>query len=118
MTYSGAMPTEDVARAALAAARDVVVAARCAGCRRAGAWLCLGCRDGIEPVRALLPGGMEVLAAGRYEGSLASAIQRFKYRAEPALARELGALVALAVARAVSTGFTAHALVPVALHPA
>lgn len=99
---------------ALAAA---LVPPRCAGCDAPGAWLCLACRDALEP-KTVRAGGLAIHAAGSYEGPLRRAIHRYKYRDERGLADELGAVVASLVASDLALGRRIDAVVPVPLHPA
>ena len=98
------------------AVRDVLLAPRCAGCGEPGAWFCLVCRDSCEPVSH--PGPISVRAAGAHEGPLRTAIHRLKYGNEPALAGDLGALVARELARDLATGLVSDVIVPVPLHRA
>ncbi len=90
---------------------DVLLAPRCAGCDRPGAWLCLECRDGCDPIRR-----GRLHAAGAYGGALARAIHRFKYRGERGLAVELGGLIASRVAADLARGIVLDAVVPAVLH--
>jgi hypothetical protein len=60
------------------------------------------------------PGGLAIVAYGGYGGALAEALQRFKYRARPDLARALGELARRAAEQA---GLAAECVVPVPLHP-
>ncbi len=90
---------------------DVLLGSRCAGCDRAGAWLCVDCRDACDP---LARGRLQ--AAGSYGGPLARAIRRFKYEGERGLAAELGALVALRVAADIARGRVLDVVVPAVLH--
>ena len=94
----------------LAAARDVLLAPRCAGCGAPGSWLCVACRDLCDPV---VHG--RIHAAGPYGGALRDAIQRFKYRGEAGLARDLGALVAERVAADLARGVALDVIVPAVL---
>jgi ComF family protein len=96
------------------ALRDVLLVPRCAGCGELGAWFCVGCRDLCDPVA--LEGGVPIRGAGAHAGPLRAAIHRLKYGGERALAEDLGALVALEVARELARGVTIDALVPVPLH--
>jgi ComF family protein len=98
------------------AVRDVLLAPRCAGCGEPGAWFCLVCRDSCEPVSHRGPVG--VRAAGAHEGALRAAIHRLKYGKEPALADDLGALLATEVARDLARGVAIDVIVPVPLHRA
>jgi ComF family protein len=97
------------------AVRDVLLAPRCAGCGDPGAWFCVECRDGCEPVSH--GGGLAIRGAGAYAGPLRAAVHRLKYGGEPGLADDLGALVALEVARDLAAGAVIDALVPIPLHP-
>jgi len=101
-----------ISKAAADAALDLLLAARCAGCGAAGAWLCLVCRELCEPIRH-----GQVTAAGTYGGALREAIHRFKYGGERALANELGDLVAACVASDLATGVALDVVVPAVLHP-
>ena len=104
------------ARAAAAALRDVLVPPRCVGCGAPGAWFCTGCRDLCDPVE-LRQGPLVVRAAGGHAGPLRDAIHRMKYRNEPGLARDLGALVAGLLAADLANGVRVDTVVPVSLHP-
>ncbi|HEY6957273.1 MAG TPA: phosphoribosyltransferase family protein [Candidatus Limnocylindria bacterium] len=90
---------------------DVLLAPRCAGCDRPGAWLCVECRDACDPIRR-----GRLHAAGTYGGPLARAIRRFKYEGERGLASELGALVARCMAADMARGRVLDAVVPAVLH--
>lgn len=105
-----------MARQVSRAFADALIPPSCAGCDAPGSWLCLECRDTLDPV-AVRSGGLVFRAAGAYAGPLRQAIQRCKYRGERALARELGELVAALVARDLALGVAIDALVPVPLHP-
>ena len=94
-----------------AAARDLLLAPRCAGCGAGGSWLCLECRDLCEPLAA-----GRIHAVGEYGGVLSTAIRRFKYGGEPALSAELGALVAVRVASDMACGVALDVVVPAVLH--
>jgi ComF family protein len=67
----------------------------------------LDCRDACDPV---VHGRLH--AAGTYGGPLRSAIHRFKYGGERALAAELGALVAARLAADLATGHILDVVVP------
>src|SRR5262249_9024812 len=74
---------------------ELVLPRRCAGCGRPGELLCAGCRPSGPPLR--LPGfDVLVLAAGRYEHRLRSAVLAYKERGRRELARPLAQLLALA----------------------
>ena len=96
------------------AVRDVVLAPRCAGCGEPGSWFCVPCRDQCEPIThdRRLP----IRAAGAHAGPLRAAVRRLKYGGEPGLSQDLGALVALELARDLACGATVDAVVPVPLH--
>jgi ComF family protein len=96
------------------AVRDVLLVPRCAGCGEPGAWFCAACRDQSDPVS--LSGGLPVRGAGVHAGPLRAAIHRFKYGGERGLAEDLGALLALEVARDLAQGVLIDAVVPVPLH--
>jgi ComF family protein len=96
------------------AVRDVVLAPRCAGCGEPGRWFCVPCRDQCEPVAH--EGRLTIRAAGAHVGPLRAAVRRLKYGGESGLAEDLGALVALELARDLASGVTLDAVVPVPLH--
>lgn len=75
---------------------DLVLPRRCAGCGRPGDLLCVGCRPSGPPLRL---GGFDgpVLAGGRYEHRLRSAVLAYKERGRRELARPLAELLTLAV---------------------
>ncbi|MDQ2914265.1 MAG: hypothetical protein M3T56_13535, partial [Chloroflexota bacterium] len=79
------------------AVRDVLLVPRCAGCGEPGSWFCVSCRDQCEPVAH--DGRLALRAAGAHAGPLRDAVRRLKYGGEPGLAQDLGALVALELAR-------------------
>jgi len=94
--------------------RDVLLAPRCAGCGEPGSWFCVACRVECEPVSH--DGRVPIRGAGAHAGPLRAAVRRLKYGGEPALAQDLGALVALELARDLACGVTVDAVVPVPLH--
>jgi ComF family protein len=96
------------------AVRDVLLVPRCAGCDEPGSWFCVSCRDECEPVTH--HGRLALRAAGAHAGRLRAAVHRLKYGSEPALANDLGALVALELARDLAEGVIVDAIVPVPLH--
>jgi ComF family protein len=96
------------------AARDVLLAPRCAGCDEPGSWFCVSCRNECEPVAH--DGPLALRAAGAHAGPLRAAIHRLKYGGEAGLAAEPGSLVALELARDLARGATVDAIVPVPLH--
>lgn len=96
------------------AVRDVLLVPRCAGCDKPGSWFCISCRDACESVRH--DGRLALRAAGAHAGPLRAAVRRLKYGGEPALARDLGALVAFELARDLADGLIVDAIVPVPLH--
>ena len=106
-----------MAASALEALRDVLVPPRCAGCGGSGSWFCVACRDGADPVRRKI-GAVPLTAAGAHEGPLREAIHRLKYRNEPGLAAELGALIAALIAADLARGHRVDAILPVPLHRA
>ena len=84
---------------------------RCAACdepTRPSVLLCVACARTVERAPAGSP------APFLYGGALSTVIQRFKYDPIPELARPLGLLLA---AEARKLGISAHAVVPVPLHP-
>ena len=96
------------------AVRDVLLVPRCAGCGDPGGWFCVTCRDLCEPLT--LGGRLAIRAAGAHAGPLRAAVRRLKYGGEPGLAEDLGALVALELARDIARGVTVDVIVPVPLH--
>jgi ComF family protein len=96
------------------AVRDVLLVPRCAGCGEPGSWFCVSCRILCEPVAH--DGRIALRAAGAHVGPLRAAIRRLKYGGEPGLAQDLGALVAIELARDLARGVTVDAIVPVPLH--
>jgi ComF family protein len=96
------------------AVRDVLLAPRCSGCEESGSWFCVSCRDQCDPVAH--EGSLPVRGAGAHAGPLRAAVHRLKYGAEPGLAVDLGALVALELARDLARGVIVDAIVPVPLH--
>jgi ComF family protein len=96
------------------AVRDLLLVPRCAGCGEPGRWYCVACHNECDPVAH--DGRLPVRAAGAHAGSLRGAVLRLKYGGEPGLAQELGALVALELARDLARGATLDAIVPVPLH--
>jgi len=96
------------------AVRDVLLVPRCAGCGEPGSWFCVSCRDECEPVTH--DGRLALRAAGAHAGPLRAAVRRLKYGGEPGLAEDLGALVALELARDLARGVTIDVIVPVPLH--
>ena len=94
--------------------RDVLLAPRCAGCGEPGSWFCVACRVECEPVTH--DGRIPIRGAGAHVGPLRAAVRRLKYGGEPALAQDLGALVALELARDLACGVRVDAVVPVPLH--
>jgi len=106
----------ELVRDVLSATTAALIPPACAGCDVAGSWLCLECRSDLEPLTTRI-GSVVVRSAGLHGGPLRTAIHRFKYRQERALATELGSLVAMLVAEDLARGIRIDALVPVALHP-
>jgi ComF family protein len=96
------------------AVRDVLLVPRCAGCGEPGSWFCVPCRDQCEPLGH--EGRLAIRAAGAHDGPLRAAVRRLKYGGEPGLAQDLGALIALELARDLARGVTLDAVVPVPLH--
>jgi ComF family protein len=96
------------------AVRDVLLVPRCAGCGSPGSWFCVSCRDECEPVAH--DGHLPLRAAGAHSGALRAAVRGLKYGGEPGLAQDLGALVALELARDLARGVAIDAIVPVPLH--
>lgn len=105
------------ATSGLAAPRDVPLPPRCVGCGTSVSWFCADCRDQSDPIIRPLTPSLLVAAAGAHEGPPREAIHRLKYGREPALAAELGALIAARLAADVARGVVIDAVVPVRLHP-
>jgi predicted amidophosphoribosyltransferase len=79
-----------------AALVDLVLPGECAGCGEPRPPWCPSCRARLGAPSALwLPGGPEVLAAGRYTGPLRAALLRYKERGRRDLAKPLAALLAM-----------------------
>ena len=77
---------------------DLVLPADCAGCGAAAPPWCPDCRGRLwVPSTVRLPGGPDVLAAGRYTGPLRSALLRYKERGRRDLARPLAGVLAPAL---------------------
>ena len=73
--------------------RGVVAPARCVGCHRiTSSVFCDECGALPSPLAEELE-GVPLVAAGLYQGPLANGIRRFKYGADPSLARPLGSLL-------------------------
>src|SRR2546427_8948327 len=96
------------------AVRDILLVPRCAGCGEPGSWFCVLCRVQCEPVAH--DGRLALRAPGAHAGPLRAAVRRLKYGGEPGLAEDLGALVALELARDLARGVTIDVVVPVPLH--
>lgn len=81
---------------------ELVLPARCVGCRAAGAGICASCRRGLEPAPGgPTPPGLDWLVASyAYAGAARQAVTRIKYRNE----RAVLAILARAVAAAVRAG--------------
>lgn len=78
-----------------AALTDLVLPGDCAGCGAPDPPWCPACAADVGPPRrVVLPGGPEVLAVGRYAGSLRAAVLRYKERGRRDLAGPLAALLA------------------------
>ena len=113
---------------------DLLLPPRCGGCRRVGAWLCIGCRSRIRRLQEPLCGrcGVEVESARTdcgcrarlksltrlrsavaYEGPIESAVHRFKYEGWRRLAAPLAQLIA---ERLAVEGVAARMVVAVPLH--
>lgn len=97
---------------------EVLITPGCAGCGTAGSWLCVACRDACEPEVLRSSRSLTIVGAGTYEGPLREAIHKLKYGDEPALAREIGALIATRVAAELARGAVLDAVVPIPLHRA
>jgi len=88
--------------AALGVLLELVLPSACVGCRRPADAFCAGCRPGAPPFLVRVPVGVPPCwAAGGYVGALRAAVLAYKERRHRALAGQLGALLAGAVARAV-----------------
>lgn len=97
---------------------DVLITPGCAGCGTAGSWLCVACRDGCEPEVLRASRSLTIVGAGTYAGPLREAIHKLKYGDEPALANEIGALVAARVAADLARGAVIDVVIPIPLHRA
>lgn len=95
-----------VARSVVDRVLDAAFPARCVGCGREGAALCLGCTPALD-ARLLLPGGVPVGLPGDipepllqlewcagFRGVVRDALHQLKYAGEQRLAEPLGAAVA------------------------
>jgi len=91
---------------------DLVLPRRCAGCGRAGEVLCGSCRPSGPPLRLAGFDG-PVLAAGRYEQRLRSAVLAYKERGRHELARPLAELLTLAALLSLDARGNPVVLVPV-----
>lgn len=111
------MVTEGIAAVARVVA-EVLIPPGCAGCGCAGSWLCPACRDSCEEERLRPSLSMVIVGAGSYAGPLREAIHKLKYGDEPALAAEIGALIATRVAAELARGAVLDAVVPIPLHRA
>ena len=81
-------------RGLTAALVDLVLPADCAGCGGIPAPWCAACAAGLGPgTRPVLPGGPRVLAVGRYQGPLRTAVLRYKERGRRDLAGPLAELL-------------------------
>jgi predicted amidophosphoribosyltransferase len=85
----------DVGAGELAAALvDLVLPSECAGCGDPGHPWCPACTPRLgPPSRKRLPDGLEVIAVGRYSGSLRAALLRYKERGRRDLAGPLAELL-------------------------
>ncbi len=99
---------------------DLVLPAECVCCRRPGSLWCAACRPPPSVISTSLGDGPAVCSAGRYDGSLRTALLAYKERGyrrlAPALSQYLGHAVSgliLATGRTVS----APLLVPVPSRP-
>lgn len=122
-------------RSPLAGLLDLLFPPRCAGCGRAGHWLCPACLAQVEwitppicplcgeaapsaaqcPRRGHHPQALAGLRSAVWHvGPIRSAIHRFKYRGQHVLAEPLGAIIVEAWRRDPPP---AGLLVPVPLHP-
>ncbi|WP_460774853.1 ComF family protein [Microbacterium sp. GXF7504] len=93
---------EPLLRVALADALALVLPIACAGCGAPDTGLCDACARALRPAprTRILPGGVPVVAALRFEGVAASAIRAYKEDGRTALARPFGRALAAAVAAA------------------
>lgn len=91
---------------------DLVLPRTCLGCGRAGAALCAACQPRELPLR-VWAGGLDVCAAGAYEGPLRTALLAYKERGRHELAAPLGRLLARAVGPPLHTLRSHVVLVPV-----
>ena len=87
----------------MAALVDLVLPGDCAGCGDPAAPWCARCAARLgTPSRPQVPGGPEVLAAGRYTGPLRTALLRYKERGRRDLAGPLAELLAAPLAELTS----------------
>lgn len=109
--------------AAIRAGAELVLGARCAGCRRPGVGLCPSCRAAVRAVRPFLVDGLAelppVYAAGAYAGVLKDVLIAVKERSALGLLPVLSERLAAALsALLVDTGVATVQLVPVPTLPA
>ncbi|MCT9818726.1 phosphoribosyltransferase family protein [Microbacterium sp. W1N] len=96
------MPLPPAWRAAVDEALELVFPSWCAGCDAPGPGLCAPCAGALvaAPERRVLPGGLAVHSALRFEGVRARSLRALKQDGRTALARPLGAALAAALAAA------------------
>jgi len=95
---------------------DVLSPPTCAACDTSlerAAIFCAPCATSFLDAEDVRLDGLPIIAAGRYGGALALAIQRFKFNERPDLARQLGELLRRA---ALERRLTADVVIPVPLH--
>lgn len=107
----------------LAAAAELAVPLECGGCRRPGVGWCPPCRaafaDGPVSVRPRLDPGVPLWTMGLYAGTRREVVLAAKEHGRTDLIRDLGAVLALGVARLREDGQIAPAaLAPLVLVPA
>ncbi len=98
---------------------DLVLPADCAGCGAPAPPWCPACAAELAgPRRLALPGGLPVVAVGRYRGPLRTAVLRYKERGRRDLAGPLAALLAAGLAELHAAGGAGPWLVPAPSRPA
>lgn len=102
-----------------AALADLVLPADCAGCGAPVPPWCPACAAVLGPPRRVaLPGGLPVVACGRYTAALRTALLRYKERGRRDLAGPLATLMAARLAELYLPGGDCPWLVPAPSRPA
>ena len=106
-------------RTLAAALADLVFPGDCAGCGAPAPPWCAECAAGLGTGRRVaLPGGLPVVAVGRYTGPLRTAVLRYKERGRRDLAGPLAGLLTARLAEMYPAGGDAPWLVPAPSRPA